>query len=80
MTWKIYLGPDKLVRRAVSSWTQSLRGLTSLEMTYVNDSRYSDWGVKSAIKAPPAAQVADIDELDLGDAQTEDPYIRVFKD
>ncbi|WP_406318709.1 hypothetical protein OHA77_14860 [Streptosporangium sp. NBC_01639] len=80
VTWKIYLGPDKLVRRAVSSWTQSLRGLTSLEMTYVNDSRYSDWGVKSAIKAPPAAQVADIDELDLGDAQTEDPYIRVFKD
>ncbi|MDP9862927.1 MULTISPECIES: hypothetical protein [Streptosporangium] len=80
VSWKLYLGPDQLVRRAVSSWTQSLRGLTSLDMTYLNDSRYSGWGVKSAIKAPSAAQVADFDELDLGDEQSEDPYTQVFKD
>lgn len=80
VSWKLYLGPDQLVRRAVSSWTQSLRGLTSLDMTYLNDSRYSGWGVKSAIKAPPASQVADFDDLVLGEEQTEDPFVRVFKD
>ncbi|GAA4226228.1 hypothetical protein FHR32_004024 [Streptosporangium album] len=80
VTWKIYLGSDKLVRRAVSSWTQSLRGLTSLDMTYLNDSRYSGWGAKSAIKAPPASQVADFDELNLGEEQSEDPFVKVFKD
>ncbi|MFJ2030301.1 hypothetical protein [Streptosporangium sp. NPDC087985] len=80
VTWKLYLGSDKLVRRAVSSWTQSLRGLSSLDITYLNDSRYSGWGAKSAIKAPPASQVADFGELKFDEEQSEDPFTRVFKD
>ncbi|MFF5210806.1 hypothetical protein [Streptosporangium sp. NPDC000396] len=80
VNWQFYIGSDQLVRRAVSSYTQSLRGLVSVDITYLNDSRYTSWGVKSAIKAPPASQVADIKDLDLDQEQTEDPYIRVFKD
>ncbi len=77
VNWQLYIGSDQLVRRAVSSWTQSMRGLTSLDLTYLNDSRYSGWGVKSAIKAPPASQVADIDELDF-EAGGEDPFARLL--
>ncbi|MBG0827899.1 hypothetical protein HS041_08985 [Planomonospora sp. ID67723] len=77
VSWQLYIGSDQLVRRAVSSWTQSTRGLTSVDLTYLNDSRYSGWGVKSSIKAPPAAQVADFDELDL-EGGNDDPFARIL--
>ncbi|MFI6506687.1 hypothetical protein ACIBCT_03710 [Streptosporangium sp. NPDC050855] len=66
VSWKIYLGSDLLVRRVVSSYTESTRGLNSTELTYVNDTRYTGWGTKVTIKAPPADQVADFDELTVG--------------
>ncbi|GAA3444165.1 hypothetical protein [Planomonospora venezuelensis] len=78
VSWQLYIGPDQLVRRAVSSWTQSMRGLTSVDLTYLNDSRYTGWGVKSAIKAPPAAQVAEFEELDL-EGKAEDPFTRIIE-
>lgn len=79
VTWKIYLGSDRLVRRVVSSYTESTRGLNSTELTYVNDTRYTDWGTKVTIKAPPADQVVDFDEL-IGDTtQPEDPIGEIFK-
>ncbi|MEU4829762.1 hypothetical protein [Streptosporangium sp. NPDC023615] len=83
VTWKIYLGSDQLVRRVVSSYTESTRGLNSTELTYVNDTRYTGWGSKVTIKAPPADQVADFDELAIGadearDAQ--DPVRGYFED
>ncbi|WP_436761115.1 hypothetical protein [Streptosporangium sp. V21-05] len=79
VTWKIYLGSDKLVRRVVSSYTESTRGLNSTELTYVNDTRYTGWGTKVTIKAPPADQVAEFDEL-LGDTtRPEDPIGEIFK-
>ncbi|MER5647073.1 hypothetical protein [Streptosporangium sp. NPDC002524] len=79
VTWKIYLGSDQLVRRVVSSYTESTRGLNSTELTYVNDTRYTGWGTKVTIKAPPADQVADFDEL-IGDTtRPEDPIGEIFK-
>ncbi|MEV7005624.1 hypothetical protein [Streptosporangium sp. NPDC051022] len=79
VTWQLYIGSDQLVRRAISSYTQSIRGLTSVDITYLNDSRYSDWGMRSAIKAPPASQVADFDELKIGEEANKDAYIELFK-
>ncbi|MET8049993.1 MULTISPECIES: hypothetical protein [unclassified Streptosporangium] len=73
VTWKIYIGSDQLVRRIVSSYTESTRGLNSTELTYVNDTRYTGWGTKVTVKAPPADQVADFDELTVGADQPEDP-------
>ncbi|GAA4179086.1 hypothetical protein GCM10022252_00050 [Streptosporangium oxazolinicum] len=79
VTWKIYIGSDQLVRRVVSSYTESTRGLNSTELTYVNDTRYTGWGTKVTIKAPPADQVVEFDEL-LGDTtQPEDPIGEIFK-
>lgn len=79
VTWKIYLGSDRLVRRIVSSYTESTRGLNSTELTYVNDTRYTGWGTKVTIKAPPASQVAEFDEL-IGEVpQPGDPVNEVFK-
>ncbi|MEU0516749.1 hypothetical protein [Streptosporangium sp. NPDC006007] len=78
VTWQLYIGSDQLVRRAVSSYTQSLRGLTSVDLTYLNDSRYTGWGTRSSIKAPPADQVADFDDLKVGEGAGEDPYIQLF--
>ncbi|MGJ6962557.1 hypothetical protein ACSDR0_11670 [Streptosporangium sp. G11] len=73
VTWKIYIGSDQLVRRVVSSYTESTRGLNSTELTYVNDTRYTGWGTKVTIKAPPADQVVEFDEL-IGDTtRPEDP-------
>ncbi|MFF3445358.1 hypothetical protein [Streptosporangium sp. NPDC002721] len=79
VTWKIYLGSDQLVRRIVSSYTESSQGLNSTEVTYVNDSRYTGWGTKVTIKAPPAARVADFDELLNDVTQPEDPINEIFK-
>ncbi|WP_030912601.1 hypothetical protein [Streptosporangium amethystogenes] len=73
VTWKIYIGSDRLVRRVVSSYTESTRGLNSTELTYVNDTRYTGWGTKVTVKAPPAGQVADFDELTVGADQPDDP-------
>ncbi|GHE34148.1 hypothetical protein GCM10017673_41350 [Streptosporangium violaceochromogenes] len=73
VTWRLHIGPDGLIRRAVSSYTQTFRGLTSADLTYLNDSRYSSWGIRTAIKPPPAGQVADFDELKVGDAHDETP-------
>ncbi|MER7207168.1 hypothetical protein ABT340_08830 [Streptosporangium sp. NPDC000239] len=68
VSWRLYLGADQLPRRAVSSYVQSVRGLTSVDVTYLNDTQYGGWGLRSALKAPPAAEVADFDELRIGDA------------
>ncbi|MGC5013718.1 hypothetical protein ACLQ2R_23395 [Streptosporangium sp. DT93] len=82
VSWKIYLGSDLLVRRVVSSYTESTRGLNSTELTYVNDTRYTGWGTKVTIKAPPTAQVADFDELTIGAdeaGKTQDPVREFFE-
>jgi len=79
VTWKIYVGSDQLVRRVVSSYTESTRGLNSTELSYVNDTRYTGWGTKVTIKAPPAGQVVEFDEL-IGDTSPpEDPIGEIFK-
>ncbi|MEV8633350.1 hypothetical protein AB0395_16985 [Streptosporangium sp. NPDC051023] len=78
VTWQLYIGSDQLVRRVVSSYTQSIRGLSSVDITYLNDSRYTGWGTRSAIKAPPASEVADFDELKIGDTTSGDAYVQLF--
>ncbi|MFF0574013.1 hypothetical protein [Streptosporangium saharense] len=80
VSWRLYLGADQLPRRVVSSYVQSIRGLTSVDVTYLNDTEYGGWGVRSAIKAPPAAEVADFDELKIGDTDPGNPGLNLFLD
>ncbi|MFD0891567.1 hypothetical protein ACFQ08_44050, partial [Streptosporangium algeriense] len=78
VSWRLYLGADQLPRRVVSSYVQSIRGLTSVDVTYLNDTRYGGWGLRSALRTPPAAEVADFDELRIGDADPGDAYLDLF--
>ncbi|MEV4804298.1 hypothetical protein AB0K18_30205 [Nonomuraea sp. NPDC049421] len=60
--WRLWIGKDGLVRRAWSKWRQpegdKLKGTTGGQgwFGFVKDVRYSDWGMRLAIKPPPAAQ------------------------
>ncbi|MEV1242694.1 hypothetical protein ACIBO2_23540 [Nonomuraea sp. NPDC050022] len=60
--WRLWIGEDGLVRRAWSKWRQpegdKLKGATGGQgwFGFVEDVRYSDWGMKLTIKPPPAAQ------------------------
>ncbi|MEU4574648.1 hypothetical protein [Nonomuraea sp. NPDC023979] len=67
--WRLWIGKDGLVRRAWSKWRQPegemLKGTTGGQGWYgfVEDVRYSDWGMKLAIKPPPAAQTIAFNKL-----------------
>ncbi|MFG1963000.1 hypothetical protein [Nonomuraea sp. NPDC049028] len=63
--WRLWIGKDGLVRRAWSKWRQpegdKLKGATGGQgwFGFVEDVRYSDWGMKLTVNPPPAAQTID---------------------
>ncbi|GAA5088507.1 hypothetical protein HNP84_010370 [Thermocatellispora tengchongensis] len=63
ISWRLWLGSDQLVRRSWSSWTASLVSTTTVETSYVTDTRFAGWGGRVRITPPPASQVATGDEL-----------------
>ncbi|GAA3622109.1 hypothetical protein GCM10022419_129740 [Nonomuraea rosea] len=55
----MWIGSDRLVRRAWSSWREPNDGPVRYAgddpyYAFVNDLRLSDWGMKVDIKPPPA--------------------------
>jgi hypothetical protein len=50
ISWRIWLGADKLVRRARAEWTQG-------GQRYVSDAHLSGWGARTEIKPPPPAEL-----------------------
>ncbi|MEV4243898.1 hypothetical protein AB0J63_10860 [Streptosporangium canum] len=62
VSWKLFLGSDRLAKRLVT--TYSMGG--SDESSVTVDTRYTGWGSKVTVKAPPADQVADMKELEEG--------------
>jgi len=73
--WKLYIGTDQLARRIVS--TYSAGTLLSTKLTFSVDTRYTGWGSKVSVKAPPSSEVIDSAALGSGDAGTDDAE-RVF--
>ncbi|MEV0312327.1 hypothetical protein [Nonomuraea fuscirosea] len=67
--WRLWIGKDGLVRRAWSKWRQpegeAMKGITGGRGWYgfVEDVRYSDWGMKLTIKPPSAAQTIAFSKL-----------------
>lgn len=67
--WRLWIGKDGLVRRAWSKWRQpegeAMKGITGGRGWYgfVEDARYSDWGMKLTIKPPSAAQTIAFNKL-----------------
>ncbi|MFI7055995.1 hypothetical protein ACIBLB_28420 [Streptosporangium canum] len=62
VSWKLFLGSDRLAKRLVT--TYSMGG--SDESAVTIDTRYTGWGSKVTVKAPPADQVADLKDLEEG--------------
>jgi hypothetical protein len=66
--WRLWIGKNGLVRWAWSKWRQpegeELKGVTNGQgwFGFVEDVRYSDWGMKVTIKPPPAGQTIDLDK------------------
>ncbi|WP_336216440.1 hypothetical protein [Nonomuraea sp. LPB2021202275-12-8] len=59
VSWRLWLGPDQLVRRAWTSWRQPndspyRSAADDPYYAFVDDVRLSDWGMKVHIKPPPA--------------------------
>ncbi|WP_248966286.1 hypothetical protein [Sphaerisporangium perillae] len=62
LPWKLWIGGDQLPRRFQSSLPISASSLTG-KLTIDTDSRYTSWGKKVVITAPPATEVVDEEDL-----------------
>jgi hypothetical protein len=59
ISWRLWIGPDQLVRRVWSSWSQpNVMGnpVFAKVARSIVDVRLSDWGMKADIKPPPVDQ------------------------
>ncbi|WP_030912599.1 hypothetical protein [Streptosporangium amethystogenes] len=71
--WKLFLNADRLPARLATSYTQFSGG-----SAWTVDTRYTNWGSKVTIDAPPADQVATMKELQAGfEADTPIPLLTV---
>ncbi len=64
--WKLYVGSDRLPARLVTTYKL---GLFGSDVPLTVDTRYSGWGTKVDIKAPPAADVQGLNSLDEEDSE-----------
>ena len=62
VNWKLYVGRDGLPRRLYTE-VVLFEDKRNGSIKILDDARYSAWGTKVTIKAPPADQVIDLEEL-----------------
>ncbi|MEV4375798.1 hypothetical protein [Streptosporangium sp. NPDC049644] len=62
--WKLTLGSDQLARSLSTTYPGSALGANGMNVTV--ETRYTGWGSKVTVKAPPADQIAKPNELDKG--------------
>lgn len=62
--WKLVLGSDRLARSLSTTYPGSTLGMDGQTVTV--ETRYTGWGSKVTVKAPPAEQVAKPNELEEG--------------
>ncbi|MET9342688.1 hypothetical protein [Nonomuraea sp. NPDC003804] len=63
VAWKLWLGEDQLVRRAVGTWRRTSRDRGETTYSYVFDTRVTGWGTKTHITPPPADEVVTWEDL-----------------
>ena len=66
MSWKLYLGADKLAKRLTTSYPAGSKDAVTV------DTGYTGWGSKVTVTTPPADQVAKLSELEF-DGKVEPP-------
>ncbi|SNT04609.1 hypothetical protein SAMN05216276_1022112 [Streptosporangium subroseum] len=67
LSWKLYLGADKLAKRLTTSYPAGSKDAVTV------DTSYTGWGSKVTVAAPPADQVAKLSELEF-DGKVEPPF------
>lgn len=67
MSWKLYLGSDKLAKRLTTSYPAGSKDAVTV------DTSYTGWGSKVTVTTPPADQVAKQSELELN-GKVEPPF------
>ncbi|MFF5212845.1 hypothetical protein [Streptosporangium sp. NPDC000396] len=63
VSWRLWLGEDRLVRRAWSSWTEPLTKGVDSDVLHVNDIRLTGWGTPVHVVPPLDDQVTTSDDL-----------------
>ncbi|MEU6407524.1 hypothetical protein [Microbispora sp. NPDC046933] len=65
VSWKLWIGPDQLVRRASTSADLKMKvDKSSFTFTLSDVTTFAGWGKKVTVKAPPASTVANLTDLD----------------
>ncbi|WP_157529940.1 hypothetical protein [Microtetraspora niveoalba] len=64
INWKLWIGADQLIRRLTTSTTTTFKyKKTSMDMSMTGDTKFSKWGQKTSITAPPARDVASMADI-----------------
>ncbi|MGI5485921.1 hypothetical protein [Microtetraspora malaysiensis] len=65
LNWKMWVGADQLVRRVTTAVTFTIKSKKmSFDMDLTGDTKFTKWGSKVSITAPPASEVATSADID----------------
>ncbi|WP_433420091.1 hypothetical protein ACQP1V_07245 [Microtetraspora malaysiensis] len=65
LNWKLWVGADQLVRRVTTAVTFTIKSKKmSIDMDLTGDTKFTKWGSKVSITAPPASEVATSADID----------------
>ncbi|MEV5413984.1 hypothetical protein AB0K60_34775 [Thermopolyspora sp. NPDC052614] len=70
VSWKLWVAKDQLPRRFTTSLVLASDPKVG-KAVISSDTRFSGWGTRAQVKAPPAAQVIDIEDLASGEELAE---------
>ncbi|GIH96551.1 hypothetical protein Psi01_71810 [Planobispora siamensis] len=62
VSWRIWLGEDRLARRVRTSWTEWIVNGSGIRISHVLDARLTGWGAETDIPVPSADETAGRDE------------------
>ncbi|WP_157570256.1 hypothetical protein [Microtetraspora malaysiensis] len=64
INWNLWIGADQLVRRLTTATTMSYKVKKSnFEVSMTGDTKFTKWGSKVSITAPPASEVASVGDI-----------------
>ncbi|WP_285702509.1 hypothetical protein [Microtetraspora sp. NBRC 16547] len=65
LNWKLWVGSDQLIRRVTAAATFTIKSKKmSIDMDMTSDTKFTKWGSKVSITAPPASEVATASEIE----------------
>jgi hypothetical protein len=71
VSWRLWVAGDQLPRRFTSSFVL-LSDPSTGSTVLTSDTRFSHWGTRTPVQAPPASTVIDVNDLESGEELAED--------